>query len=220
VGKVKRWLLTCAQNDTLLHRPTWTNLLALAKHYDAEIMVSRFVYDKSVHNESAKPGDKSSREDRTWAAGIEPYGVDERRTLAKGLEWCGELQILPLTVSGPMSTDLVAAMRNNRTEIRGARACLGVLRLDERYRRPADEEVWWFEGVCGALSIARVSGGPGQWIRSVTLNVHFGDVDRKRPKLARWTHLDQQERYPGDTGLSRMPLYNLGTTRGPWPEPT
>jgi len=132
----------------------------------------------------------------------------------------GELQILPLTVSGPMSTDLVAAMRNNRTEIRGARACLGVLRLDERYRRPADEEVWWFEGVCGALSIARVSGGPGQWIRSVTLNVHFGDVDRKRPKLARWTHLDQQERYPGDTGLSRMPLYNLGTTRGPWPEPT
>lgn len=92
---VKRYLLTCAQNDTLLHRPTWTNLLALAKHYDAEILISRFVYDKSVHNESAKPGDKSSRGQRSWSPKIEPYIADERRVLAKGLEWCGELQILP-----------------------------------------------------------------------------------------------------------------------------
>ena len=92
---VKRYLLTCAQNDTLLHRPTWTNLLALAKYYDAEILISRFVYDKSVHNESAKPGDKSSRGQRSWSPKIEPYIADERRVLAKGLEWCGELQILP-----------------------------------------------------------------------------------------------------------------------------
>jgi len=99
---VKRYLFSSAQNDTPLHGPTWTNLQALAKHYGAEIILSRFVYDLSVHNESAKPGNKSSRKERSWPEAIAPYIRDRRWAVTKGLEWCGELQILP-TARRPIS---------------------------------------------------------------------------------------------------------------------
>jgi len=91
----QRYLFSCAQNNTPLHAPAWRNLLALAEHYSARIVVSRFVYDLSVHNDSAKPQNKSAREDRRWAKALEPYIYDQRMVVAKGLEWCGELQILP-----------------------------------------------------------------------------------------------------------------------------
>jgi hypothetical protein len=99
---LKRYLFSCVQNDTPLHAPTWRNLLALAAHYKAEIVLSRFVYDMAVHNDSAKPGLKSSRTDRTYPPAAMPYVRDERMLLAKGLEWCGELQILP-TARRPIS---------------------------------------------------------------------------------------------------------------------
>ena len=99
---VKRYLYSCLQNDTPLHRPTWNNLQALAKHYDAKIVLSRFVYDLSVHNNSSKPKAKSTRDERTWASDAMPFVLDERMTIAPGLEWCGELQILP-TAKRPIS---------------------------------------------------------------------------------------------------------------------
>jgi hypothetical protein len=99
---VKRFLFTCAQNDTPLHRPTWRSLQTLAKHYNAQIVVSRYVYDLSYHNESSKPAKKSARTDRSWPSEIMPYVIDERMPVAKGLEWCGELQILP-TAKRPIS---------------------------------------------------------------------------------------------------------------------
>ena len=99
---VKRYLFSCLQNDTPLHRPTWNNLLALAKHYNATIILSRFVYDMAAHNESGKPRMKSAREERSWARDAMPYVFDERIVVAKGLEWCGELQILP-TARRPIS---------------------------------------------------------------------------------------------------------------------
>ena len=49
-GRVKRYILTCAQNNTTLHAELWQNLMALSKHYDARVMVSRFVYDKRAQS--------------------------------------------------------------------------------------------------------------------------------------------------------------------------
>lgn len=99
---MKRYLFSTIQNDTPLHRPTWNNLVALAKHYNATIVLSRFVYDLSTHNEGAKPRAKSAREERTWAKDAMPFVQDERMLVAPGLEWCGELQILP-TAKRPIS---------------------------------------------------------------------------------------------------------------------
>lgn len=101
---IKRYILSCAQNNTAVHEPTWRSLTALAKHYGAEILVSRFVYEKGFHAPYEKPEDKKKDTDDTrwWDDAVAPFTCDKRVKLAKGLEFCGELQILP-TAKRPIS---------------------------------------------------------------------------------------------------------------------
>lgn len=130
-GKIKRYLCTSAQNNTYLHDELWLNLVVFAGHMDAEIMVSRFAYQRSGLN---RGGDKAiwatdyddARIDKTnlssvmgdeflasseklygsdryiWAEQIYPYLSDERLELAPGLVWCGEWQRNP-TVESPLT---------------------------------------------------------------------------------------------------------------------
>lgn len=98
------YILTCAQNNTEIHMPTWLNLLALAKHEEAKIFVSTFLYAARSHwqknlDKGRKPGPK---EDLWWDKHILPFRNDERVEIAKGLVWCGELNISP-TASSPLS---------------------------------------------------------------------------------------------------------------------
>lgn len=100
---IKRYILTCAQSNTEVHAPTWASIVTLAKHYKADILVSRFVYEKSHHSQYEKPTAKTKKsDDRWWDPVTEPYFCDKRVKLAKGLEFCGELQILP-TAKRPIS---------------------------------------------------------------------------------------------------------------------
>lgn len=103
-GKVKRYILSSAQNNTRLHAQVWTNLLALAKHYGAEIMVSRYLYDTRFHGKTAKPGtaDHQGHDGVWYDERIEPYVCDRSVQLALGLVFCGEVQILP-TAKRPLS---------------------------------------------------------------------------------------------------------------------
>ncbi|MDR3562031.1 MAG: hypothetical protein P4N59_11435 [Negativicutes bacterium] len=105
---VKRYLFTCAQNDTRLHEPFWDNLKVLAAHYDAEIHVSRFAYvkaglgtggDKSLFG---KRNPSQTGNDMIWDPRLTPYLSDTRLEVAPGLVWCGEMNILP-TASRPLS---------------------------------------------------------------------------------------------------------------------
>ena len=103
--KIKRYILTAAQNNTKVDRMVWGNLLAMAKHYSARLMVGTYTYNKTtIGAQGAKR--KTSKEQGThaewWDAVIEPYIADQRETLAPGLEWCGEMQILP-TAADPLS---------------------------------------------------------------------------------------------------------------------
>lgn len=98
-GKVLRYVLTCAQNNTRLHEETWLSLRTLAAHYDAQIMVSRFTYDKSaVGTHAAKPGTTEESRGLWYDPRIDEHINDERVTLAPGLVWCGEMNILPTAV--------------------------------------------------------------------------------------------------------------------------
>ncbi len=99
---VKRYIFTSAQNDTPVHKPTWRSLRALAKHYRAELVVSPFVYDTSTHEDSEKKRDERGRPEHTWAAELQPFLCWERMKVHKGLQFCGELQILP-TAKRPLS---------------------------------------------------------------------------------------------------------------------
>lgn len=103
-GKVNRYLLTCAQNNTKLHKPFWNNLLVLAKHYKADIHVARFLYIKQGLGASGdKAADiKREPEETWWDEALTPYLSDERAEIAPGLVWCGEMNILP-TAARPLS---------------------------------------------------------------------------------------------------------------------
>ena len=94
-GTVKRYILTCAQNNTKLHPQVWANLLALGEYYRASILVSRFMYETRFHGKTAKPGTANHDQEVWYDKAIEPYVCDESVRLAPGLIFCGEVQILP-----------------------------------------------------------------------------------------------------------------------------
>ena len=103
-GRVRRYIFTCAQNNTHLNQVVWQNLLALAKHYEARVMVSRFVYDKRGQVGMDKDTFTKSRRGQAdpsevnWDDELTPYLSDERVIVAPGLAWCGEMNILPTAV--------------------------------------------------------------------------------------------------------------------------
>lgn len=99
-GKVNRYILTSAQNNTHVYEDVWLNVLALASHYDAELLVGTYTYNKSAYGQKAiKRGAKVDTEQRVW---YDPQVVehicDERVQLAPHLVWCGELNILPTSM--------------------------------------------------------------------------------------------------------------------------
>lgn len=100
-GKVKRYLLTAAQNNTHVHDAFWRNLNAFAAEFDAEIHVSRFTYNKNAFAQAeVKPGTKSESDyDNLWYdERLAPFYSDAPLQLAPGLVWCGEMNILPTAV--------------------------------------------------------------------------------------------------------------------------
>ena len=103
-GVVKRYILTSAQNNTFIHKDFWENVLAMATHYDAKIMVGTFSYNQNMFGKLAvKNGTKKDYEEELWYdPKLLPYISDARIELAPGLTWCGNMNILP-TEDNPIS---------------------------------------------------------------------------------------------------------------------
>lgn len=113
-GKVKRYLLSSAQNNTKCFLPFLRNVEAYAKWLgDCQIMIARFSYNKNqfLNPKSQKPGTiKLADEDDCWYdENILPYVVDDpsihgtrRWQLASDLFFCAEVNILP-TATRPLS---------------------------------------------------------------------------------------------------------------------
>lgn len=106
-GTVRRFIFTCAQNNTKLHAKLWQNLLALKSYYKAELHISRFAYiktglgahgDKAKNFVNAKPKEGQRVNDLWWPEEIQEYLSDERLEVAPGLVWCGEQNTLPTAV--------------------------------------------------------------------------------------------------------------------------
>jgi transposase-like protein len=106
--KTTRYLLTCAQNNTKLHKPVWENLMALAGHYgisDGNIFVASFTYNQNAYGALAvKRGTKKRQDQNLWYdPEVEPYldRSDMNVELAPGLVWCGRMNTLP-TATNPL----------------------------------------------------------------------------------------------------------------------
>jgi hypothetical protein len=101
---IKRYIITSAQNNTNLHEGLWKNLLALRAHYNAELVVGRFTYNKSAYGPaSVKPNtaDESDHDSPWYDPRLEEFTRDARVQLGKGLVWCGESNIIP-TAGDPL----------------------------------------------------------------------------------------------------------------------
>lgn len=102
-GKIKRYILTSAQNNTKLHEGTWKNILALAAHYKAELFVGTFTYDQNSYGQmSVKEGTYKGGDKKLWYdERLTPYRLDKRVQIGAGLVWCGEANIIP-TAGDPL----------------------------------------------------------------------------------------------------------------------
>lgn len=103
-ARFKRYILTSAQNNTRLHEGTWQNLNALAEFYGATIFVSTFLYARSTKWQRKLDKSKAAVEDGDvwYDPKIVPFINNERTEIAKGLVWCGELNISP-TAARPLN---------------------------------------------------------------------------------------------------------------------
>lgn len=99
-GIVQRYIITSAQNNTKLNGRVWDNLLALAAHYDARVIVGTYSYNQNAYGKLAvKRGTKKEYDSELWYDDrLTPYIVDQRLELANGLVWCGEMNILPTAI--------------------------------------------------------------------------------------------------------------------------
>jgi hypothetical protein len=102
---IRRYILTSAQSNTLVHEGLWANLLALQEHYGAELLVASYTYNKNAYGSMAvKPG-TADPQDVLW---FDPKVVplleksDTNIELAPGLVWCGRMNTLP-TASRPLT---------------------------------------------------------------------------------------------------------------------
>ena len=101
------YILTCAQNNTAIHMPTWLNLLALAKDREAKVMVSTFLYAARSHwqknlDKGRAAKNDAGKDDLWYDPHVVPFISNDRVEIAKGLVWCGELNISPTAVA-PLS---------------------------------------------------------------------------------------------------------------------
>lgn len=94
----KAYIITSAQNDTDIHKPTWENLLALQRvlefeYESCEMMVVPFTYRTAAMGITSE---------ERWRKQLMPHMVTNTVALAPDLVLCAELQISP-TASRPLS---------------------------------------------------------------------------------------------------------------------
>lgn len=90
-----KFVITSAQNNTLVHEDFFQSLLKYCSHNDAQLLVSGFHYNKNGFQ-------NGKREDSWFDQRLLPFMINESVELAKGLVFCGELNILPTAVN-PLS---------------------------------------------------------------------------------------------------------------------
>lgn len=110
---VRRYICTSAQNNTDLHEPTWRSLMALAEYWGAQVLVSRYTYNRHAFTQPEKPDTGPVTDANLWYNGkLAPYFNDERIELAPGLMWCGEMNILPTAVRPLSGLDTYTGRRS------------------------------------------------------------------------------------------------------------
>lgn len=99
-----RFVLTCAQNNTLLHEGFWAALQGFCKVRGARLIVSRCTYNAAgwqAHGGVTRGGVDAPEfsKEVVWDPRVLPYVLDENVYLADDLMWCGETDQNPTAVN-------------------------------------------------------------------------------------------------------------------------
>lgn len=94
-----KFVFTSAQNNTHLHEGFFAALLGFCKHNEAQLVVSRFTYNKTGFRQNLT---KDDVEELYYDPRILEFVIDESVEVADKLIFCGELDILPTAVN-PLS---------------------------------------------------------------------------------------------------------------------
>lgn len=89
---VKRFIFTCAQNDTPIVAPFWRNLIAYQTYLDAELHVVGFAYNPTIINPNYRKFDDC----------VTPYLTNTPVNVGDKLTFCAEISITPTAVQ-PLS---------------------------------------------------------------------------------------------------------------------
>lgn len=97
--KGRRFILTTVQNNTKLHDKFWKTLTRMSKRLNAQLMVSKFSYNKNGWQRLTTDSTTIDGDEKLWYdARCEPYFILDQVKLADTLVFCAELDILPTTV--------------------------------------------------------------------------------------------------------------------------
>lgn len=98
----KRYLLTCAQADTKLHKRFWNNMQAYAKYLGAQIIVQPSRYKSPTSLEASNRVKRNEKNKSMWASELRPYLYAKDLDLNSSVTFLGGLKIQP-TATNPLS---------------------------------------------------------------------------------------------------------------------
>ena len=91
----RRFVFTSAQNNTYVHEDFLASLLQFCAHRKAQLVVSKFTYNKSGFQNLTKD---CGTEEMWYDPRLEEFFVNSSMQVTPSLVWCGELDILPTAV--------------------------------------------------------------------------------------------------------------------------
>lgn len=168
----------------------------------------------------------ASGTERVWtgvrdltSGGFTWFGIGKLNARVGGLQdtLSDESSDIELSVSGADLTDSIAvkALSEDRSEYIGRLVRLWLQFFDDEFQN-LDSPYPFKAGLMDAPEIDRVPNQGGGWTRTIRItasNIFYG---RSSPKYAFWTDADQQQRFPGDKGLERVPELQRKVIHQPW----
>ncbi|WP_138469168.1 LysR family transcriptional regulator [Poseidonocella sp. HB161398] len=99
---LRRFLFTAAQSNAEVHPEVWRNLVALAEHYGARLMVGPLRYNHTEQHAAQEVGGGTVDRSEWYAPEVEPYLCADRVEVCPGLIWAGDMNIIPTAID-PLS---------------------------------------------------------------------------------------------------------------------
>lgn len=101
--KTKRFILTSAQDLSLVHINFLRNLEAYAKWLgDCQIMIAGYTYNKSIYDDSDPRAQSKKTSEEAYHESVRPYLTHDQVELGDDIVFCGEMNTLP-TATNPLS---------------------------------------------------------------------------------------------------------------------